>query len=101
MFKYELGGINLEKINTQHDLLNVTASDTISFDSYKVKLDTTSLTGTDRSTDIGFPKLYINQTKASGGSVIRATQNIPYEVMTPNIQNITVAGTNIEAEVKP
>ena len=100
VFKYELGGINLQRINTQHDLLNVTASDAIKYDSYKIKLDTTFLTGTDRSTDSGFPKLYINQTKAAGGSVIRATQNIPYEVMTPNIQNITVVGTNIEAEVQ-
>ena len=100
VFKYELGGVNLERINTQHDLLNVTASDAIKYDSYKVKLDTTFLTGTDRSTDVGFPKLYINQTKAAGGSAIRATQNIPYEIMTPNIQNITVVGTNIEAEVQ-
>ena len=100
VFKYELGGVNLQRINNEHDLLNVTASDAIGYDSYKVKLDMTANTGTDRSTDIGFPKLYINQTKAAGGSVIRATQNIPYEVMTPNIQNLTLTGTNIEAEVR-
>ena len=101
VFKYELGGVNLERINRTHDLLNGSGANDITFDGYKIQIDMGPLTGgADRSTDIGFPKLYINQTKATGGSEIRATQNIPYEVMTPNIQNMTVAGTNVEAEVR-
>ena len=101
VLKYELGGVNLQRFNTTHDLSNVTeTTDAIGYDSYKIKIDMTSATGTDRSTDIGHPKLYINQTKAAGGETIKATHNMPYEVMTPNIQNITPAGTNVQAEVR-
>ena len=53
--KYELGGVNLQRINRTHDLSDVTQADPFTFDSYKVKLDMSSTTGTDRSTDVGFP----------------------------------------------
>ena len=57
-------------------------------------------TGTDRSTDIGHPKLYIGSTKSTGGRNIRATQNMPFEVITPQVQNLTVTGTNITSQVR-
>ena len=40
------------------------------------------------------------RTKSAGGSMIRATQNIPYEIITPMIQNMTLSGTNINAQVR-
>ena len=56
VYKYELNGINLNRINTTtHDLSNVTNLDPFTFDSYQVKIDTSSATGTDRSTDVGYP----------------------------------------------
>ena len=100
VFKYENSGINLNRINRTHDLNQVTESNPFTFDSYKVKIDTSSTTGTDRSTDIGHPKLYIGQDKSTGGGDIRATQNMPFEIITPQVQNLTIAGTNITAQVR-
>jgi hypothetical protein len=56
--------------------------------------------GTDRSTDNGYPKLFLNQTKSTGGFNIRATQNIPYEIITPVVHNLTVQGTSLSAELR-
>jgi hypothetical protein len=100
VFKYENSGINLQRINTSHNLNNVTQTNPFTFDSYKVKVDMSATTGTDRSTDIGHPKLYIGSTKSTGGRNIRATQNMPFEVITPQVQNLTVTGTNITAQVR-
>jgi hypothetical protein len=59
-----------------------------------------STTGTDRSTDIGHPKLYISGNKSTGGRDVRSTQNMPFEIITPQVQNLTVTGTNINAQVR-
>jgi hypothetical protein len=99
VYKYELGGVSLSRINTSHYLGNSTISDPISFDSYAIKLDMSS-NGTDRTGSSGFPKLYINETKLSGGFNIKATQNIPFELIKPSIQNTTVQGTTLSAEIR-
>jgi hypothetical protein len=46
VYKYELSGVSLRRINKTHNLSDVTTSDSITFDSYTVKLDTSSNTGT-------------------------------------------------------
>jgi hypothetical protein len=56
--------------------------------------------GVDRSFDDGYPTLYANQTKSTGGYNIRATQNMPFEIITPLIQNLTVQGTSLSGEVR-
>ena len=106
--KYELDGVNLLRINKTHGLSTSTSaypnatsldiSDAIKYDSYTIKLDM-SKGGTSRNTDVGNPALYIGSTKSSGGSKVRATQNMPFEVITPMIQNITVPTTSLTAEV--
>jgi hypothetical protein len=98
VYKYELNGISLNRINKTHDLNNVTITEPITFDSYHIKLDMSS-DGIDRTDGSSFPILYANQTKSSGGYNTRATQNIPFEIITPNIHNLTVNGTSISAEV--
>ena len=99
VYKYELGGVSLNRINKTHYLNNVTVSDPISFDNYYVKLDMSS-NGVDRTTGTGYPNLYINQSKSSGGYIIKATQNMPYEIITPIVQNLTVRGTSLNASVR-
>ena len=54
----------------------------------------------DRSNDVGLPQLFVGQTKSAGGYDIRATQNMPFEVVTPVVQNLTVKGTSLTAEVR-
>ena len=99
VYKYELGGVSLRRINKTHNLENVTVSDAITFDSYNVKLDMGS-SGVGRSDGLSYPKLYMNQTKSTGGYSTKATQNIPFELITPVVQNLTVQGTSINAEIR-
>ena len=99
VYKYELNGVSLRRINKVHNLENVTVSDPITFDSYNIKLDMGS-SGVGRSDGLSYPKLYANKTKSTGGYSIKATQNIPFELITPVVQNLTVQGTSINAEVR-
>jgi len=99
VYKYELGGVSLRRINKTHLLDDVTVSNPLTFDSYNIKIDMAS-SGVARTDGVSFPKLYANQTKSSGGLNSRATQNIPFEIITPMIQNITVPGTNVTAEMR-
>ena len=103
VYKYELSGVNLKRINKTHDLSDVTVANPITFDSYNIKLDMSekfNVNNDDRSTDTGFPRLYVGKTKSAGGYKTRATQNMPYEIITPIVQDLTVPGTNLSAEVR-
>jgi hypothetical protein len=99
VYKYELGSVSLNRINTTHYLDNVNVENPITFDSYNIKIQM-NLNGVDRSTGSSFSKLYLNQTKSSGGFNVKATQNVPFELVTPSVQNITVQGTSINAEIR-
>jgi hypothetical protein len=70
---YNLDGIPLIEINKTHDrILNPT------LDSYELRTSSVATFG------------------ISGGGIFgRATQNIPYEVLTPNIANVLVTDTNL------
>ena len=102
VYKYELGGVNLLRINKTHDMNDVTLENPITFDTYQIKLNMNSLDvyNDNRSDDIGYPALYINQTKSAGGYNIKATQNMPFEIITPTVHNVTVRGTNISGEIR-
>lgn len=109
IFKYELNGISLRRINKTHTLQDASDLDRpIDIDSYYLKIDTSQDGKTDalpygqvdRSVGTSFPLLYINETKSSGGSNIYATQNIPFEVVRPNIQTMQLTNTNITATMR-
>ena len=99
VFKYELGGVSLRRINKTHNLESVTVANPIGFDSYNIKLDM-GAAGTGRTTSDGYPSLFVGETKFAGGDSIKATQNIPYEIITPLVQNLNVQGTSVDAEVR-
>ena len=42
----------------------------------------------------------MNATKSAGGQKTRATQNMPFEILTPIVQNVSVRGTSITGEVR-
>ena len=101
VYKYETGGISLRRINRTHSLTDVSLSDPITFDSYNIKVDTSGATGTARSTaSDGYPQLFINGNKSTGGYNVNATQNIPFEIITPMVRNVTVPRTGLTAEVQ-
>ena len=99
VYKYELGKVSLKRINKVHDMSEVTVADPITFDSYNVKIDMSS-DGVDRTDGTSFPILYLNETKSCGGYNIKATQNMPFEVITPMVQNLTVKGTSLSGEIR-
>ena len=101
--KYELGGISLHRFNKTHLLSEITDRDPnpISFDHYTIKIDHSSTTNAvNRSSGASFPILYTNDTKSTGGYNTKATQNIPFQIISPNVQNTTVPGTTVSATMR-
>ena len=99
VFKYENSGVSLRRINKEHDLDDVTISNPIGLDYYHIKIDMAN-NGVNRSTGTTYPKLYLTNTKSTGGSNIRASQNIPFELVHPNVQHVLLNGTNVTAAVR-
>ena len=97
--KYELNGISLRRINKDHNLADSTVSESIGLDHYNIKIDT-SANGVDRSVGTSLPILHFNDSKSTGGNKILSTENIPFDIITPIIQNITPRGTNLTAQVR-
>ena len=102
--KYELNSISLRRINKTHRLEEVTLPDPIGLDYYYIKLrtgstdsDGSTLIGVDRSVD---PKLYIKESKSTGGEDINATQNIQYNIIRPTVQTLTLSGTTITPSIR-
>ena len=103
VYKYELGGVGLRRINKTHILSDVgiqTTTNPITFDSYTIKLDPDTNTGTGRTDGVQFPALFMNESKSSGGMKATATQNMPFEVIHPLIHNMTVPGSSLSAELR-
>ena len=100
VYKYELGGVSLRRINKIHYMGDYVGSELLTFDSYPLSIDMSSSNGIGRSDGTSFPKLYFNETKTTGGTNILASQNMPFEVITPMIQNVTVRSTSLEGEIR-
>ena len=102
-YKYELNGISLRRINKNHDLQDVTINPEegrIGLDHYYIKIDTSS-NGRDRSEDDGVvPALKFNETKSVGGDIVRASNNIQFEIMKPIIQTLVLPSTQIIPRVR-
>jgi hypothetical protein len=99
VYKYELGGVSLRRINTTHQLQDATVSNPIGLDYYHVRVGM-STNGIDRTVGTSIPKLYLNSTKSTGGSNINATQNIAFEVARPIVQTVVHPETQLNAEIK-
>jgi len=97
--KYEVGGVSLRRINKQHNLSNVTIPNPIGVDTYNIKIDMSS-NGVDRSVNTGLGKLKFNNTKNVGGAGAEASYNVQYEMIIPNITQVTPTGTNINLKIR-
>ena len=80
--KYEFNGVSLRKINREHDL----SDKEIGFNSYHIELE-----------DKRKPFLVA---KAGGGDQVKASQNIPFEIIDPRLNTITPSGTDVTARIK-
>jgi len=87
VYKYELNGVSLRRINTTHDISDLD----IGIDGYYLQIDR-STNGIDRDTDgtpSNMPELSFTNEAFLGGSNVRATENIQYSALTPNYNIIT------------
>lgn len=105
IYKYEINGISLLRINRTHRLEDATISDPVGLDYYSLKINQNSETTgskviTDRTGSGLYPALFFNQSKSSGGSLVKATQNMSYELITPLIETFVPNNTNITAQVR-
>ena len=112
VFKYELNGISLRRINKTHTFADVDLTKyPIELDSYHIKINQKE-SGTDRSTGNSnyYPELFANETK-SGGTYLsftnvnslkgaKATQNITFNSIRPNIQTILPETTSVDAKIR-
>ena len=48
----------------------------------------------------GFPSLYFKDVKSGGESRVKASQNIQFEAITPNLQTLVPKGTNITSRAR-
>lgn len=112
VFKYELNGVSLRRINKTHNLANTNHStyptDT---DFYYVKVDM-SQSGVDRTfgNSSGYPDLFFKESKTCGSynplsllsseKTPKATQNIPFNLIRPNVGMLMPAQTGISAKVR-
>ena len=109
IYKYELNGVSLRRINTTHTFSRTDLSTyPIELDAYTIKLDM-SKNGVDRtSNNLTTPELYFRQSKSCGsysdkpivGLGPRATQNIPFNIVRPNIQTLLPEGTSVTATIR-
>lgn len=102
VFKYELNGISLRRINKTHSLSDSTVNNPIGLDYYYVKIDTSDQnnTQTNRLSDPDYQKLYIKETKSCGGSNIKASQNIQFNLVRPIVEFTSITGTSIQPTLR-
>ena len=112
VFKYEMNGVSLRRINKTHSLTetdsNIYSTD---LDFYYIKINP-AISGSDRT--IGnvnsFPELYFREDKSCGSNdevtlvsnpnTPKATQNIPFNQVNANIQTLKPVGTTVTGIIR-
>jgi len=100
VYKYEMNGVSLLRINTTHDLSDADIDEQIGLDYYYLKADMSSGTDMTDRTGATFEKLFFNETEKIGGDTVEATYNVPFEIITPDIQVINPKFTTISASAR-
>jgi hypothetical protein len=99
MYKYELNGISLRRINKTHDISDLG----IELDGYYLEIDRMA-NGVDRSMDgspAGMPQLQFTSESTLGGSKVLASENILYSSIVPTYDIITPgSSTSVSAVIR-
>ena len=97
VYKYELNGVSLRRINTTHDI----SDSDIGIDHYSIQIDK-SANGVNRSSDnSAIPELSFVTGSPMGGSNVYATTNINYSSLIPVYDVITPgSSTSINATIR-
>jgi len=96
VYKYELNGMSLRRINTTHDISDFD----ITLDGYYLEIGR-SLNGTSRNSDGTTPQVSFTSESTLGGNNVYATENIQYDSIIPSYQIITPGSTtSASAQIK-
>lgn len=103
VYKYELKGISLKRINKLHKLSEVDniSNHPINIDSYYIKIETSdtdfdgNIIGKNR-----LGNLFFNESSLTGDYGTHLSQNIQYSNITPSIKYILPTPTNIKGRVR-
>ena len=99
MYKYELNGVSLRRINKTHDIDDLD----IGLDGYYLQIDRTA-NGENRSVDgtpTGMPQLQFTSESTLGGSKVLASENILYSSVVPTYDIITPgSSTSVSAVIR-
>jgi len=106
--KYSIAGISLRRLNTEHAFSNVDNSLDITLDSYYIEVNVGASFVNSRGTTINLGKnrtssntaLYLNDAKNVGGDMVVATNNIPFEAITPVVESFVPSETSISARLR-
>jgi hypothetical protein len=101
VYKYELDGVSLRRINRTHSLGDVTKSNPIGLDYYNVKVDFDDTDyGTDRGSGSVLGAKFFNTNTKAGGISARGTYNLPFNLMIPKINTIEPKGTDVVIQAR-
>jgi len=99
IYKYELNGVSLRRINTTHDISDLD----IGLDGYYLEIDR-AINGVNRSSDgspTGMPQLQFISQANLGGSKVFASENILYSSVVPTYDIITPgSSTSVSASIR-
>ena len=105
--KYEINGVSIRRIEgVNHSISFVTAQDVddpLSMDHYtlSIPMDTAGGRAVDRSANqTALPQLFLRDTGPFGGNLVRGTENIQFEAVTPNVAVSNPNGTSISARLR-
>jgi hypothetical protein len=103
VYKYELKGISLRRINKVHKLseINDQINYPIEIDSYYIKIETSDLDFDGKS--IGknrLNSLYFSETSLTGDFGVHLSQNVQYSSLYPTVKTIIPTLTNIQGRVR-
>jgi hypothetical protein len=111
VFKYEFNGVSLRRINKVHNLIDADIDNyPIDIDGYHIKINQKE-SGIDRSTgnQTFRPELFFKETKTGGSRNTssannyngpKATQNIAFNIIRPNVQTLLPNSTSIDSKIR-
>ena len=98
--KYELNRVSLTRINKHHDLPTNTLSSLRDIDSYHLEFNRGSNQPNANSKTSNQERINFSEERSLGGSDVRATQNIQYNEIIPQFNNVTPQNTTITSNLR-